>query len=309
MSELFQTLGPIFGLIALGFAAGWRRLLEPAGVRGLVLFAFTFSIPALLVRSMADIALPSELDLRFLASFYGASVVVYLIGLAAARFVFDQGLAEQAIFALCASFSNLVLMGIPVVLATVGPDAMLPMMLIIAFHSATFMPLTVVLVQSDRSAEGVGSVPLGRTMVEVLGNPIIVGIVAGLLINVASLPLPTVVGAVLDALGATAVPVALFALGASLASYPLAGSSAPAVVLSTLKLCVHPFLVWLLAVPVFGLEGPWVVVAVLLAAMPCGVNVYLFGARYDAAAEVAARTVLLTTAASLVTVSAVLTWL
>ena len=46
--------------------------------------------------------------------------------------------------------------------------------------------------------------------------------------------------------------------------------------------------------------------AVILAAMPSGVNAYLFGARYDAAAGVAARAVFLTTLLSLATVSVVL---
>jgi len=102
------------------------------------------------------------------------------------------------------------------------------------------------------------------------------------------------------------VPCSLFALGASLAGYPLTGDVPPALLLSGLKLVAHPVLVWILAVPVLGLEGIWVQVAVTMAAMPSGINVYLFGARYNAAPGVAARTVFLTTALSLVTLSFVL---
>jgi predicted permease len=43
-----------------------------------------------------------------------------------------------------------------------------------------------------------------------------------------------------------------------------------------------------------------------MAALPSGINVYLFGARYDAAPGVAARTVLLTNLFSLVTLTGVL---
>jgi predicted permease len=74
----------------------------------------------------------------------------------------------------------------------------------------------------------------------------------------------------------------------------------------SLKLFVHPALVWVLAVPVLGLEGIWVPVAVTMAAMPSGINVYLFGARYDAAPGVAARTVFLSTVFSVGTISALL---
>ena len=48
-------------------------------------------------------------------------------------------------------------------------------------------------------------------------------------------------------------------------------------------------------------------VPVVMAAMPSGVNVYLFAARYDAAPGVAARTVLLTSVFSMLTLAIVLT--
>ena len=92
----------------------------------------------------------------------------------------------------------------------------------------------------------------------------------------------------LSADGLAATGQSLGRLGASLALYPLFGDVPPALVLSALKLLVHPTLVWVLAVPVFGLEGIWVAVAVSMAAMPSGINVYLFGARYEAAPGVAA---------------------
>jgi malonate transporter len=78
------------------------------------------------------------------------------------------------------------------------------------------------------------------------------------------------------------------------------------VVLSVIKLAVHPLIVWVLAAPVFGLEGLWVSVPVVMASMPSAVNVYLFGARYDTAPGVAARTVLVTTVGSVVTIAVVL---
>jgi malonate transporter len=71
-------------------------------------------------------------------------------------------------------------------------------------------------------------------------------------------------------------------------------------------LVVHPLAVWLLAVPVLGLDGIWVPVAVGMAAMPSGVNAYLFAARYEAAEGVASRAVFISTAVSPVTISAVL---
>jgi malonate transporter len=132
------------------------------------------------------------------------------------------------------------------------------------------------------------------------------GLLAGLVANLAGVGLPAGLDRTVELLGSSAVPCALFAMGASLAGYPLFGDVAPAVLLGAVKLLLHPILVWILAVPVFGLEGIWVPVAVTMAAMPSGVNAYLFGARYNAAPGVAARTVLLSTLVSLGTISLVL---
>lgn len=297
---------PIFGLMALGFAAAQARVLDAAGVRGLVAFVFNFSIPALLLGSMARLELPAGMSWGFLVAFYAASLVTWSLGLAVGR-LFGRPLREQAIFAMGAAFSNLVLMGIPIVLTALSPEASLPMLVIIGFHSATFMPLTVFLIQAGGGGAGDG---LGRralrVFADVLRNPIILGILIGLVVNLTGTTLWAGVGGILDFLGAAAVPCALFAMGASLANYPLAGDVPQALALTGLKLVVHPFLVWVVAVPVLGLEGLAVTVAILMAAMPSAVNVYLFGARYSAAPRVAARTVLLTTVASMVTISVLL---
>ena len=125
-------------------------------------------------------------------------------------------------------------------------------------------------------------------------------------LNVSGVSLWVPVRSMLDFLGAAAVPCALFAMGASLASISITGDPGPGLVVSTLKLVVHPFVVWVIAVPVLGAAGLGVQVAVVMAAMPSAVNVYLFGERYRAAAGVAARTVLLSTVGSAVTLSVVL---
>ena len=80
----------------------------------------------------------------------------------------------------------------------------------------------------------------------------------------------------------------------------------PALALAGLKLVVHPLIVWTVGSLVLGVTGIWLAVAVTMAAMPSGVNVYLFGARYDAAPGVAAGTVLIASVLSVATLSALL---
>ena len=306
MTTLLNTVAPVFGIMLLGFLAVRGGMLEKAGVRGLVLFVFNFAIPLLLFRSLATAELPDDIEWSFILSFYGGSFTCYFLGMAIGRFLFKKTLDHQAIFGMSAGFSNTVLLGIPILLTAYGPDATLPIFLLIAFHSSTLMPLTTILIQLTQGREISAGGQVRSVALEVVRNPIIMGLLLGLAANLMGLALPIGVDRTVELLGASAIPCALFAMGASLAGYPLKGDVAPAVILAVVKSLIHPLLVWVLAVPVFGLDGIWVPVAVTMAAMPTGINAYLFGARYEAAPGVAARTILLSTVISLGTISLIL---
>jgi malonate transporter len=306
MPVLLHVVAPIFGIAALGFLAARTGIMRPAGVGGMVAFAFNVAIPALLLRSMAGLEIPQHIPWSFLVAFYTGSLTVWALGIATARLVFERPLDQGAIFGMGAAFSNTVMVGVPVVLTAFGSEAALPLFLIISFHSALFMPLTAGLIQWSRG-RGVSWGEQAREVVRVLArNPIVLGLAAGMALNLTGVSLPGPVDRPLELLGAAAVPVALFAMGAAVAGYPFAGDLGPGSVLAALKLVVHPLVVWAVGLWLLHLDGLWLSVAVMMAAMPSGINVYLFAARYDAAAGVAARTVLLSSLFSVITLSTLL---
>lgn len=306
MGVLLDVVAPVFALAALGFAAGRLRILPEAGVKGLVDFVFTFAIPALLLRTTARMDLPEDIPWSYLVAFYGGALTTWTVGLASARWVFHRRADESAIFGMAAGYSNTVLMGIPIVLTAFGPDATVPLFLIIATHSTLLLPLTLAVLHWGRE-RGVSSRAQGMEVAKAVAlNPIVLGLVAGLAMNLLGVAFPSPVDRTLELLGAAAVPCALFAMGAAVSGYSLRGEMGPAVLLAALKVFGHPLLVWIVGGMVLGVGGLWLSVAVTVASMPTGVNAYLFGARYDAAAEVAGRAVLLSTIVSVVTISALL---
>jgi Predicted permeases len=94
-------------------------------------------------------------------------------------------------------------------------------------------------------------------------------------------------------------------LGSSLAGYRLSGSIAPAILISVLKNLLQPLLVFGVGYTL-GLEPLWLSVAVLLAAMPTGVNMYLFASRYDVSPPTATTSILISTVSGIVTLSLVI---
>jgi len=74
-----------------------------------------------------------------------------------------------------------------------------------------------------------------------------------------------------------------------------------------MKIIIHPMLVWLLAVIVFGLTDViWIQVIVILAALPTGVNPFLFASRYNAGQMLSSGAVFISTFISIFTLSALL---
>jgi malonate transporter len=123
---------------------------------------------------------------------------------------------------------------------------------------------------------------------------------------VPGLATPVVLDRVLQALALAAPPCGLIMAGASLAHVGIKEHWQPAALTSVAKLAVMPLLVWLAARYLFVLDPLWVIVATLNAAMPGGANVYLVAQLYRTGVGLATNAVVISTGASVFTLSAVL---
>ena len=107
----------------------------------------------------------------------------------------------------------------------------------------------------------------------------------------------------LDMLKVTALPAALFGLGGILVQYRPEGDLAVIGMVCLLTLIVHPLISWIMSFLVFGLDQTLVRSPVVTAAMAPGINAFIFANIYGRAKRVAASSVLIGTAASILTAS------
>lgn len=309
MPVLVDLILPVFGLIAFGYLATCTPVFDQAAGRALAAFVFWFAIPIMLFRNMAGQELPAVLPWGYLLSYYLSALTVFAVGMAASRLLFRARLEEQAIMGFGGSYGNVVLLGTPLVLSAFGPQATLPFFLILSFHSVLmFTVVTVVVELGQGGGSELRQLPrrVGQGLVK---NPILVALLGGLAFHGLGLTLPRAVDRWAELIGQAAGPCALFSMGASLRAYRIGGAIARAAVMMALKLVLLPFLVWLLATRVFTVEPMWVAVAVITAAMPCGVNSYLFAERYKVGQAESAAAIVVSTALSVVTMSLILGWL
>jgi malonate transporter len=131
-------------------------------------------------------------------------------------------------------------------------------------------------------------------------NPIVLGVAAGAALGLAGARLPGPVDRLLTFLGGSAGPVALFALGGTLAGQRLGQGWRPVLGLVAVKLLAYPALAWAL-LRAAGLEPEWVACGTLLAALPTAAYAFVFAQRFDSAPDQVSATILLSTLAGVVT--------
>ena len=309
MSVIVEIIAPIFGIVLVGWLAARLRAFDAAATRGLSLFAFNFAIPVLLLRTVAQTEMPPQPEWRFVFAYFSGAFAIFALGALAARLIFSRRGAAPAIFGISASFSNTTILGIPIVLKAFGDAAAVPLALILGFHSALLFTLTTV---AAEIGAGIG-VPLPTLLRNVgtglVTNPILWGIAGGLLLNFLGVPLPPMLDQLAAMLGGAALPTALFALGANLSRFRLTRTLRELLLLTGLKTLAQPALIYVLGAYVFDLAPVSLAVAVTMAALPTGINAYLFAARYDVAAPEATSTILLSTLLSVVSLGFLLTTL
>lgn len=301
---LLETL-PFFAVIGLGYGAGRSGAFPPQATAYLTKFVFYFALSAMLFRFAANLSLSDVLDWPFIGAYFAGSFIVYLIGTFVA--VLRRLPVEQAaVEAQCCVIGNVGFLGIPMLVLLLGEAAIGPVMLVLAVDLIFFGSLIVILITGSRD----GRIAFGvlRTVgAGLLRNPMIMSIGLGLIVSSLAIPIPVPVNDFLSLLGGAATPGALFAIGASLADKSAERLSV-AVWLSTAKLILHPAAVAVMALFVFEVDPYAAGVMISAAALPVAGNVYILAQHYGVAPARVSASILISTAASVLTVTGVIAW-
>lgn len=304
MFAIFLKTLPFFALIGVGYWAGRTKFFSAEATAYLTKFVFYFALSAMLFRFSANLSLAQVWDARLVVAYLWGTAFVYgiasLIG-----FLRKLDVATNAIESQCAVIGNVGFLGVPMLTLLLGPEAIGPVMLVLATDLIVFSSLIVILITGSRDGE-MGLRVLRTVGLGLLKNPMIVSISAGLLWSGLNIPIPVPMNEFLAMLGAAATPGALFAIGASLASKSAERLSV-AGYLSFCKLVLHPLFVAFAAV-LFAVEPYKASVIVAAAALPVAGNVYILAQHYGVAPQRVSATILVSTAFSVITVSAVIAW-
>ncbi|WP_333816705.1 AEC family transporter [Tabrizicola sp.] len=302
MLAIFLKTLPFFALIGTGYVAGRTRFFSQEATAYLTRFVFYFALSAMLFGFAANLDVAAIFDWPFVFAYTLGTGLVWLLVAAVAL---GRGTSrEEAVFeAHTGVIGNVGFLGIPMLALLLGPQSVGPVLLVLAVDLIVFSSILTMAITGLRAGR-VSLQTFGILAVGLAKNPMIVSVVLGILWGATGLALPDPVGEFMTLLGAAATPCALFAIGAS-----LSGRSAERVEvagwLALAKLVLHPAAVagacWL-----FGVTGYPAGVMIAAAALPVAGNVFILAQHYRVAPQRVSTAILLSTAASVLTVTAVI---
>lgn len=301
--DSLNAIIPLFALIGFGYLAK-RTLLDSAMLPALNQFVYFFAVPALLFQASSSQSLESLLDPIGLTGFLFATILTGLLTVVLCRVLFQkQDFSSSVIQALNTTFANYAYMGIPLIFALLGEEAQGATISIILTGNLFLIGGAQLLIESQ-SKEHVGWKHIVSVIDRsLLRNPIFIATVLGLTVSSLDLTLPQVVTTTLDTLGQAAIPVALFCLGASLQFMHGQTPYRELFFLSAIKLLIHPALTWGVFILLGMQDSIWLIVSVLLTALPTGVLAHVVAMKYDIMEKATSQVVVISTLFSLVTVS------
>jgi hypothetical protein len=279
MTSIVAAVAPLLILIALGFALGRSQFLSRHQFEGLSKLTFTLFIPALLFLSIYQSEQLEQVSLSLLGAFYLPLVILFVGSYGLFNTLVGQQFSKVELLCLASTFSNNVLIGVPILLALVGESILLPAFTIIAFHSLLLFSLTSFAASFGESQRVSWYRQIATSIWLTTRSPIVLSLLAGLIARLLELELGSLTIACLTSLKQAALPCALLLLGATLGQYKVRGNYWLIALVTTNKLLILPLLIWLSSVYLFQLPNTLTVIAVTLSASPVGINVFMFAAQ------------------------------
>lgn len=309
---------PFFALVLCGFVAARRGLLPLHAIPGLNSFVLFFALPCMLYRFGSTTPVAQLLDLKVALIYLPCALlmVAFVVALTLRRAGRPGvGWNDAAFGALVGAFPNTGFMGVPLLVALLGPAVVGPTVVTLLIDMVITSSVCIGLSRLGADTGGTGHASRGdagtavkNALKGVAGNPMPWSILLGALVSGLQLQLPRPLVQTVGLLADAASPVALFTIGAVLARSRMLAQTDRAhqvpwrhfVPVAMMKLFLHPVLVLavgnlaiLAGVPLdrFALQ-----VLVLLAALPSASNVSLLAERFGADNGRIARIILVSTA-------------
>ncbi|MEH0072983.1 AEC family transporter [Pannonibacter sp. Pt2] len=304
MMMTLSALLPVILVIACGYGVARAGLITGDQWRGIERLAYYVLFPAVLFRTIETV------DFSKLPTFgMGFSLVGAILTLAALLLVIRLPL-ERILGITGPRFTSIfqgtlrwnAMIALAIAGNVVGEDGLAMLAIAMVFMIPLLNVLSILVLSHYANGNPPSAAKIGKDLAL---NPFIVSIAAGILVNLAGLPLPDAVGSTLAILGSASLPIGIICVGASLDLSSLRRPG-PALALGTF---LRPLLMPLAAYGftlLLDVTGTPQLVVIIASAVPTASNAYILARQMGGDAKLMAEIITLQTLAAAVTIPAAL---
>lgn len=224
---------PVFAMIILGMFFKKIGIIDDVFASKMNKFVFLIPLPVLLFKDLATLDFNTIWDTKFVLFCFFITILSILIVTLLSFLLKNK--RNQGEFIQASYRSSAALLGIALIQNVYGKATMAPLMII---GSVPLYNIMAVVVLSFFSPErkGLSKEVWLKTIKGILTNPILIGIVVGILWSLLHLPMPTMLDKTVTSIGNVATPLGLMAMGATFNYKEALGDLKPALCASFIKL-------------------------------------------------------------------------
>ncbi len=296
MINILHTIGPFFIIIAVG-AILRLFIADDKWVAVFNKFGYYIGFPAIVITSFAG----SQNTYPVNAGIIGLNIIILISIMAIALFatrILQLGKSIGNTYIICVIFGNIAYLGYPVI-TSIAPDTGAVAGAHIGVYLAVVFTVGILILEIS-AGKGAGS--FNRAAKHILKNPLLISVFIGSLVAGFNVSIPVIIEKPINLIASAASPIVLLALGIFIvARIKFNNEFLHSAIISAIKLIAVPGI--FLAILILFNPDPQFKVSTLESAMPIALTPFAMAEVYPMNKRIIAISILLTTAASLITLT------
>ncbi len=296
---IIQTVGPVFLIIALGYLLRKLGFINQTFITISSRLVFNVSLPVLIFMELIELDIGTAFPAGQIGYIYISTLIFFAVLWIAARPFIPEG-RDLGVFIQGSFRSNFAIVGLAVISNVFGKEGLARGSLVLGSIIPLYNTLAVIALTVPKNQGA--RISVGHTIFEVIKNPLILGALFALPFAYSSISLPQLLRTTGEYLADIALPIALIGIGGTLHIREITKVSSAAIFAMILKTVLSPLLLTYGAF-VFGVRGLSLGVFFILFGSPTAIASFIMAEAMDCNSKLAGHIVLLSTLASILTIS------
>lgn len=289
---------PLFIMIALGYFLKRVNILTDGFLAAANKFNFTITLPVLLFTDLASKNFKDTFDLKFVL-FCAISTTISFFGAWILTKVFMKDKNSVGEFVQACYRSSTAVLGLALIQNIYGTTGMAGMMVL---GAVPLYNVYAVIVLQTESPIKKGGKNIQKALKGILTNPILIGVVLGLIASLIEIKFPTIIDTSLNYVARIATPLAVICIGGEFSFQNAFKSLKKSSLAAAIKLIVLPLVFVPLAI-IMGFHTDKLVAILVMLAGPTTPSCFIMAKQYGYEGTITSSAVVLTTLFSSVTLT------